>query len=318
MLSNLSLSTGIVFPLVLIMTLGYVLKRIGVVDDHFTKKGIDLAFSVGFPCSIVTSLSGVEFSTVFDGKLLVYIIGFNLCIFVLLLLIVPRLIRDRTIAASVIQAIFRNNTLVQTVPLMAGVYGAHGAAEAAFILPFSLISNNILATAVFVILIPDQKDSRGSLILGSVKKLALNPQVDACLFAVILMLLHVTLPPLLGDTVSTVGRMAAPLTLICMGADLKFRQAGKDLKYTVPAVFCKLVVIPLAVVAVGYCLGFRGIRLGALFLLAGTSSSISSFSTAAVMGGNADIASQCMYLSAIASAFTLTLGLAVMLQYGLL
>lgn len=317
MLSNLIVCLNVVMPLMIVIALGYILHQRGFLSDGFVKNGIKLAFSIGFPCSLINTFSTMNFQEILNVKLLALVVSVSLLSSVIPLLIVPRFVKDRAIAASMIQSMFRANVVVQGVSLLTNVYGEENIAKGTFLIPFIVLINNIMVTIVFVVLLPE-KNGGGNGVVGAIKKVLTNPLFVGSLIGVALSVFHITLPTLVQSTLSQIGKLATPLSLICMGASMRFDTIRNGLKYTIPTVAVRLVVIPALATLAGIALGFRGIELGSIFLLLSTCSATAGFALAQSMGGDVDIAAQTVCLSVILSAFTVTAGLFVLLQANLI
>ncbi len=318
MLDNLMCSINIVLPLVLMMALGYLLRAVRLVGPDFARTGTRVAFTVAFPCSIFSSLAGFSLAEIFDGRLLLFMMAGITLSMLAPLAIVPRLVKDRPTAASMVQAMFRANFLIQGIPLLINTYGEGNIATGAFLLPFAILANNVLSTVIFVALIPGQRGNGKSPVLGALGKMALNPLIIGSVVGLLFSAFGWKLPAAISSTVTQVGRLGTPLAMICMGADFRLSGLRRDLKYTLPSVLVRLIVIPGLMTAAAVLLGFRGVALGSIYLFNATCTAAAGYVMSAAMGGNSDISAQCVGLSAVLSAFTMTAGLFVLLQFGLI
>lgn len=317
MLNNLITSVNVVMPMMLIVALGYILYHRGKLTDDFVKTGVWLSFSIGFPCSLVNSFSQINFTEAMDVRFVVLLVSITVLSAVIPMIVVPRFVANRAIAASMVQSMFRTNVMVQGYGLMVSVYGEENVAAGAVALPFLLITNNIIAPIIFVSLVPNENGKKPT--LGDfIKKIFSNPLFCASVLGLTLSLLHIKLPTMVSSSLSQIGKVATPLSLICMGAGLRFDTVRSGLKYTLPTALVRLVVVPAAAVVAGFALGFRGVELGSIFLLTSTASGTAGYVMAGSMGGDTDIASQTICLTVTLSAFTVTAGLFLLLQLGLI
>ncbi len=318
MLNNLITSIEIVLPSVLLMLLGYALRRGGLIREEHINFGSWLVFTIAFPCSIFENFMGIELNEIFNPALLVFmLVGITLSM-VIPILIVPRFVHDRGIAAEMVQSMFRANFLSQGVPLLTNAYGEGNIAPGAFLLPFIIIQNNVLATLIFVLLIPGDSGKGWRAVLLACKRILTNPLVIGCTAGILAALTGFTLPKPVDDVVIQLGRMGSPLVFLCLGANLDFGRLRNNLKYTLPTVLVRLVGVPFVLTASGALLGFRGIELGSIFLFNATCCATGGYVMARALGGVGEVTAESIGLSSVLSAFTMTLGLFLLLQMGLI
>ena len=315
-MDNLITSINISFPLIFLLALGKLLHWLGLIDERFIRTATGLVFNVCFPCSIFSNFLGMELSAVLNARMLLFQLAAIAVSMLLPTLLVPIFVRNRRIAASMAQAMFRTNVLIQGIPLMTAAYGSANIASALCMLPFLILLNNVLATLIFVLLIPDDGQDRSSPVLASLKKMAVNPLILACAAGLIFSLLHLRLPAALAAPVSQLGAVASPLALLCMGAELHPDTVRFNLRYTLPTALVRLVLLPGIITFAAYCFGFRGSELGCLFLFNATCSAASGYIMAGQLGGDTDIAAQSVALTAMLSSLTLTAGIFILLELG--
>jgi predicted permease len=318
MLSNLLYSVNVVLPIVLLMALGYFLRRIGMITEGFISVSTRLAFTVAFPCSVFSSLQGQSIRETFDPGLVFFMVSVIVLSMALLLVIVPLFVKDRPLAAAMVQGMFRANFLVQGLPLLTIMYGEGNFAECAVLLPFAIVANNVMATIDFVALIPEQRGDGKRPILNALVKMAKNPLIIGCVAGIVFAALQWELPSPVGSAVSQLGKMAMPMALLALGAEFRFRDLKEDLRYTLPTVLVRLVVLPAFITVSAVWLGFRGTALGGLFLFNGAASAASGYIMCKTMGGNDRIAAQSVCLSTMLSAFTIMMGIFILKTYNLI
>ncbi|MCK4904241.1 MAG: AEC family transporter, partial [Candidatus Marinimicrobia bacterium] len=72
-----------VSPIFLIVIFGWVLRKIGVIHQDFIRQSIKFVFNVTLPALIFLKLATVDFSALFDGKIIVLVYG---CMFIIFFL----------------------------------------------------------------------------------------------------------------------------------------------------------------------------------------------------------------------------------------
>ena len=59
-------------PIFLVMILGWVIKRLGIIDDNFASKANKYVFKVALPVLLFRDLSATDFKSQFDAKFVIY------------------------------------------------------------------------------------------------------------------------------------------------------------------------------------------------------------------------------------------------------
>ncbi len=308
-MANVIYSVNAVLPIVLMTVLGYLLKRLGLLDLSFVSTGSKVAFLVAFPCSVFSSFNGVHLSEIFDLRLLLLITLSMFLSTAVLLLIVPLFVRERSVAASMVQGMVRSNMIIQGMPMLSLLYTGAELASGTFMLPFGVLANNITSTIVFIVLLPQKNSHR---IRGAILPLLKNPLVIASVLGLLFAAFSWRLPTALNNTVTQLGRAAAPLALLALGADFDISQCRRDLRYTLPSILVKLILVPGVATVAAVLLGVRGAPLCALMLFLGSSSASACYVMAREMGGDAPVAGEIICLGTILSAFTLAAGIYIL------
>ena len=81
---------------------------------------------------------------------------------------------------------------------------------------------------------------------------------------------------------------------------------------------CKLLVVPLLLIAAGIVLGFRGLELGVLALMSSAPSAAASYIMVRAMGGNSALAANIIVLTTIGSLFTTSCLMMLLRSFALL
>jgi len=314
-MENLILSIEIVFPTIGIMMFGWFLNRLGCFSRDFVKGGTWFSFNIAVPMSIFMSLQGRDLNAFFNVKLVLYMVLGLVCSSMLLTWIVPRFVEDKPKAAAMAQGMFRANFSVQGLPMLTKTYGAENIAPGAVTFPFLVVANNVLGTLMYVLLIPEQG---GGAVKKALKKLIKNPLIIGSAAGVLAAVLKLPLAGVVLDTVNQIGRIGTPLILVCLGAEIDFGNLRRNLRYTLPTTFVRLVVVPGLLTLVGALLGFRGIELGTIYLFNASCTVVAGYVIAAAMGGDTAIAAESLGLTALFSSVTVTLGLTILLHFGLI
>ncbi|MEG1826099.1 MAG: AEC family transporter [Gordonibacter sp.] len=305
------LAFSTVCPLLLLMSLGAVLRRVGLFTNDFLARLNALCFRVFLPAVLFQNVYGNPFDFAADAGLLAYAAGAILVAFVVLYLVVPRLEKRRDRRGVIIQGGFRSNIVLFGLPISNTLFGADHAGTVAVLIAFVVPLFNVLS----VIALERHRGERvkWSKMVGGIAK---NPLVIAGVAGIIFAATGVRFPSVVDAAVLQVAQVATPLALIALGGSFSFSQIkanGRPLFWTVA---CKLVVLPAVFLGLAVALGYRGVELGALLALFASPAAVSSFPMAEELGGDGELAGQIVAVGSAVSIVTLFAAVSVLGVFG--
>ena len=74
-MDSLRLAFTVIFPLLCLMSLGYLLRKANLIDAPFLKKANNLVFKILLPALIFINVYSSDFGQVFSLKLIIYAHG---------------------------------------------------------------------------------------------------------------------------------------------------------------------------------------------------------------------------------------------------
>ncbi len=305
-MQNLLLPVKAVLPLVLLVSLGYFLKRIKLLKPDTLIAMNKVSFNIFIPCMVFYNLYSADASQAFNGPVIGYAAATITATFVLLLVFVPLFVKDNTRRSVLVQGTARSNILLMGVPVVAQLCGQIGLTSAESLGLITIIVavvvpiNNIFAILAFS-LFQNQKVKVGKMLLDIIR----NPLIIASAAGMLMLVFQVKPPEVLDDFVGSVAAIATPLALILLGGFFNFNTMGGCIRPLVVAVAGKLVIIPAVLMTGAVLLGFRGIELVSLLPVFCAPTAVVSFTMAEQMGGDCDLAGHIVVFSTIASAFTM-------------
>ena len=286
-MENLILSFNVVAPLFFMMVLGYFLKYIKMYDQHTLDIMNKVVFKVFLPVLLFYNVYTTDLGEAFDVKLILYAASGVIILFLLLLLIVPRLEKENSKRGVLIQGVFRSNFVIFGIPVATSIYGEGNVGTTAMLIATIVPLFNVLA----VISLEIFRDSQ-----INVKKIAkgviTNPLIIGAVIGILFLLIGIQLPTSVLSTVKDISKIATPLGLILLGASFSFSDIKKYLNETIIIVIVKLILVPSIMVPLSVYLGFRGIALLTLTIIYGAPTGVSTFQMAKQMDGDSDLAAQ--------------------------
>lgn len=268
-------------PIVLLISLGHILRHRRFLEDSFWPQAERLGYFVLLPCLFFDGLSTAQLNELPVASLALTLILSTLVVAILVIAIRPLSKVDGPAFTCIFQGGVRFNNYVG-VTLAAGLFGAKGIALAAICNASMVPTVNILCVLVFV--------RYGSVKLtrkGVVRQLILNPLVLSSLGGIAFQLLGLTIPPGIEPALRTLGAASLPVGLLCIGAALEFHAAREWVGPIVISSAAKFIAMPLATIffAAYFHLGGAALVTAILFQVLPTASS--AYILARQLGGDA-------------------------------
>lgn len=314
-MNNLIFTTNLVAPVFLIVALGYILRRLGMITDNFVKLSSKIVFSVSLPSLIFIELAEINLNQVFDFNMIVFIYAGTIISFLLIWFFAIPFIKEPTDRSVFIQGAFRGNYAIIGLALIFNLYGNSGLGKASITLAFTIPLYNILSVIILTVPLRNEKELK---ITGTILEIVKNPLLLAVVAAVLFSSTGLTLPFTLSKTGSYLASLALPLALLGIGGFMSFSDVKVGLTKTLFSTIIKLVLIPISTTFIAYELGFSGIDLGILFILFACPTAIASFIMAEAMGSNSKLAANILLITTLGSIITITLGLFILKENGLI
>lgn len=311
---SIYLSFSVVFPLCTYILIGVIARKMKLLDDATVSKMNSMAFRLLFPVMMFTNMQSAA-SALKNGDLgIVWVaLGIVVLLLALLILIVPRFIKDRARQGTFIQGAFRGNGLLFAIPIITSICGESNAGVAAVCLTVLVPFYNIVSVILLKVSSGDKINFK-NLLLGVLK----NPIIIGAIAGIIVLLLRIEIPEVIQNTISKLSSIVSPMALILLGAGLKFRSLKKDIWHVLAVCFIKLIIYPLLSILAGYLLGYRGIPLISLFVLNCVPTAVGAYTMAKEMGPDGDFAGEVVAVGTIASLFTIFVWITVLSAAGLL
>lgn len=309
--TTFSFAFGITAPIFVVLFLGVLLKKRGMIDDAFIKSASTLIYNLGLPVMLFTASSSADFSHLADKKVLIAFGLMTALVFVGSLLTAHWFSNAPRDYGVIVQGAFRGNLVILGLAFCANAYGERGLAIATLPVAMTVVFYNVLSVYVLNRSLHDAGSSFTTTLKGVVK----NPLILAIAAGLLFNASGLKLPEVLLDSGKYLSQMVLPLALICIGGALDLSMGkGMDKSKrmdpaTLSATLWKLVISPLLACGIAITLGVRGENLAILFMLAASPSATVSFVMVQAMKGNATLAANIVVQTTLWSLASVTLGL---------
>lgn len=286
------------FMLFALMAVGIIVKKAGIITSENRKSFSNLLINVILPCNIVSSfMSGIEIShELLKNSVLAVVLSAVIQIFVTyinrLLFRKVKLERKNVMSYGMICS----NSSFIGLPVAEELYGSLG----------------VLYTSIFQIPVRFTMWTAGLALFTDVdkksafKKLAKHPCIIAIFVGFLLMILPVSLPGVMVDTINSISKCTTPVSMFVIGAiladaDIK-TMFSKDVLYFT---FWRLLGLPLFIWIILMPFHLDKLLVSICVIMSGMPAGSTTSILADQYGGDSMFASQMTFVSTLLSIITI-------------
>jgi len=303
-----------VAPFLFLLGIGFGAVRLKLADRAFMDKLNTFNYKLFFPFLMFNNVYSAKPENMPSVKLMVTgVLSVSLLV-VLLVIIVPKIVKENPRRGVIIQGIFRSNFIIYGIPLTTYVFGTEKSSVCGMMIMIMVSLFNVSAVIVLEMFREGGKIRPKQLVLGVVK----NPLLQGCVVGLLFYLLQIRLPSFIASPVSSLASMATTMALVVLGANLRFDELKKNSRTVTAVLVIRLLLLPLVMVTFAYLIGLRGVELFLILMIFGTPVATSSYPMAQNMGGDGQLAGQLVFVSTVASLATIFLFIFALSQLGLL
>ena len=319
MLDSFIFAVNTVFPIFIIVILGGLLKKIGLLHDPFFADSEKLVFKAALPSMLFLNITSAKGSAVFDGKYILFCVTGTVLSFVLLCVTVPPLLRDNARRGAFIQGAYRSNFAILGTALAESMFGQPGVVQIAMVMPFAISLYNFFAVLILSVFAPTDKKLTKSQIAKNIgRNIATNPLIIAVVLAVIWLAADLPIPTIMSKSLNYLSGATTVLSLLALGGNFRFSSLKGRLHLAVLSAATKTVVLPAVAVGVAIAVGYRGVELGIIYILFSGPTAVSSYIMAKNMKSDYELAGQILLLSTFMCVFTIFIGVFLLKYAGLI
>ncbi len=302
-----------VAPIVVMVAIGYFLKKTGMIDKNFAKAANKVVFRVLLPAMLFLNVYKIENFRSVELGYVFYALAVTFAVFWIALFTSGFITKDGTKRGALIQGIFRSNYALIGIPLAGSLFGEEGTMVAAVLSAFAIPFFNVLAVISLTIFGKGEKRTGiRDILLGVIK----NPLIQgvAAGFAVMVIRFFFEGAGIafrLSDVTAVMkvleylSSAATPLALIVLGAEFEFSTVGEMKKEITYGTLMRSVMVPILGIGTAYVLfrsDFSGAQFAALTALFTTPVAVSSVPMAQEMCADHVLAGQLVVWTTVASA----------------
>ena len=337
-METLLFAINAVFPILLLILLGYYLKRIKFLTDDFLKIGNKFVFRVGLPFLLfyniynIDSLKNINWSVVIYSELIV------IFAFLIGIILVKLTIKEEKQKGVILQCVVRSNYAIIGIPLAESLGGAEAIGIASLLSAFLIPTFNILGVLALSMY---KTENNGKLdIKKTLLNIAKNPLIIGVLIGVLALVIRLLIPvdstgqlvfslkddiKFLYKAIENIGKIASPLALIVLGGTFNFNAIKGMLKQIIIGTTSRIVFVPLlgiglAVILSKYTniISFDKSIYPALIALLGSPVAVSSAIMAREMDNDGELAGQLVVWTSVFSIITIFITIVILKSINLL
>lgn len=331
-MSDFLFACNVLLPIILVILVGYILKRIKLFDVPFFKTLNKLCFRICIPILLFKNVYDIKSLSNINWAFIGYICAGIVILFIIGAILVKFTIPDDKQKGVILQAFFRSNYAIVGIPLAANIAAQIAGADvqtingnAAIASAFSIPLFNILAVIALSIFDKgDEEDKKGI----NFKKIGLNILKNPLIHGVVLGIIVVGIKMIfinndagvinsvykfkfftdgtfLYDAVANIAKIATPLALIALGGQFEFKAVSKLKFQLIYGLILRVIVVPVAGLCIAYAFGFRVNEFPSLIGIFATPVAVSSVPMAAEMGQDDELAGQLVVWSTLLTTISL-------------
>ena len=302
MSESFSAAARVVMPMMLLMFLGFLVRKGGYIDRPAMKQYDKLIFILFMPVLMFKNIYDMDFSQGFAVKEMMFA-GIGLLLNFAFCLTFPKLLTNDGNKSSVIgQAVVRGNYILFGVAVSEALYG-EGNIGAVIMLSVLVIPLINIFSAVILELNRSGHADFGKLCLAILK----NPMIIGAILAFIFKFFSIPIYAPVWSVIRSIANSTTTISFISLGVGLDMMSAKADKRLLLWGVFLRMIAVPMVFMPLAVLAGFRGQSLCAMMIVFAAPSAVASYPMAVAMGADGQLAGQLVCVTTVISVVTIFL-----------
>ncbi len=279
-------------PVFLLIAAGVASRQLGLLDGRGAQGLNRIVANLALPALLLVKVGTAHLSASFSARVVVATLVATAAAAagaLLLATLWPLPVAERGVFA---QAAMRGNLAYVGFPVILAMCGEEGFRQAAVTSAVLIPTMNFLAVAVLELSRPARRGFGAALL-----RVLANPLVVAALGSLGLSAANWRPWPWLGSTLQVLSEFALPGALLALGAQLQIGRWRRVVAPAAAATGIKLFLVPLAGLALLRWVGAGALEQQVAVLLLASPTAVASYSVAAELGGDTDLAGACVLLT---------------------
>ncbi len=301
-MENLILSLNVVLPLAIILVVGIIVKKVGILNDAGVTQINKLTFRVFLSTNLFVNIYTMDRDNLFNHDnmyTIIYAVAWILALILVPMLILRKKAKNRDAYPVIVQAFYRSNLVLFGLPVCQLLYPDANLSMIYLAIAIVVPLFNISAVIVF----QDYKGvgvSFGKIVLNVLK----NPLVVGAILGFLFWSFKIPLPVPVQSALTSMAKVATPLAFVVLGASIRFGNLLGHLKGILSLALTRLVFVPAMVIIPAILLGMRGLSLVTLMSIFASPAAVSSFTMAKEEGADEQLAAGVVAATTLLSIVT--------------
>lgn len=319
-MNNLVFSLNATFPVFLLMIFGFILNKIGFIDEKTASWMNKFVFKIALPVLVFEDLADQDFRGTWNGKFVLFCFLATIISIGVISLFSVLCVKDKGKRGEFIQGAYRSSAALLGLAFIHNIYGDASTGMGPLMILGSVPLYNIFAVIILIFTAEKESENNGrsELIKKTAVGIAENPIIIGIIIGLIWSLLRIPRPTLFVNFTDNIARLATPLGLISMGASFEVKKALNEIKPALIATFIKLFVLVGIFMPIAVNMGFKGEQIVAILIMLGSSTTVSCYIMAKNMGHEGVLSSSIVMMTTFACSFTLTFWLFILRSLGII
>ncbi len=299
-MENLIVAVNCVIPVFICLAVGYIAKMRRVIPEGTYPYINRFSFTVLLSVQMFHNVYSAEFNRAFSPRLIAYLLGATLFIYITAGLIFRHAVKDPRTRGAYWQDAYRTNVAIVGIALMEVLSDANGVALMTIAVSILVPLYNVLAV-IALELCSGRKVSIGTALRNVLK----NPLIIGAGSGILVRFIGLRLPSAVESAVASLGKTGMTMALLTLGASFDFSEVGKNLRRLLFGNIMRLIIVPLITVGCAVFFGFRGDELAVILLCGATPVATTAFSMAQVYNSDYELTGQLVVTTSLMSCPTL-------------
>lgn len=308
-MDNFIFSLNVTIPIFLVILLGYILRKIGLINENFVSIANKYVFKCALPVMLFQDIAFTDTLRSAKGSFVLFCALVTIAMFLLVWLCSYVFLKDKSLVGAFAQAGARGSAAILGVAFVENISGSAGMAPLMIVsaVPFfNILSVIILTFSADLNKSAGEKKSHGAVIKKSLFNIVTNPIIIGILLGIPFALLNVKFPAIATRTMDYVARTATPVALIAIGGGFDKQEATRRVKPAIWASLIKLVILPAVFLPLAVLFHFASSEMVAILIMLASPTTVSCYIMAVNMENDGPLTSNVILLTTIFSSATLT------------
>ncbi|MDY4560525.1 MAG: AEC family transporter [Peptostreptococcus porci] len=316
-MDNFIFALNATIPVFLVIVLGNIMMKKGIITKEWTKISDRLAFRIALPITLFMDIVSMKSENHSNIKFVVFCALTTSVIFLISWIMSNIFVKDKYMVGAFAQGSVRGSAAILGMPFVINIYGNSG------LVPLMILAAVPLFNAYSVIMLTvsaakNRNSKKRINYMAIIKSIFTNPLIIGILLGFPFYLLKIEFPQLISKSLNTIGAISVPLMLISIGGDFKFDDIFKKFRPSLVATFIKLILLPAIVLPIAIYFGFRESALLAILIMVGAPSAMTGYIMAKNMDNDYVLMSNIVVMTTLLSSITFTFWLFLLKTLNLL